>query len=163
VGAFILTFSCFLLLSAPSSKFHLNGGKRRSYLTGRIWDILTMLKKIRLPLDTIKPSTITNPLLSPEIFQSSPRYVTTSHTMCTSHDATTFSHGFYTKSPSSSSAVIQLYARSGQLDTALHLSSRLKEGLQHWCRFGCQQIEDRHHILLQCPKFISLQIHIPID
>ena len=34
----------------------------------------------------------------------------------------------YTKTPSSYSAVIQLYARSGQLDTAFHLSSHLKDG-----------------------------------
>ena len=63
----------------------------------------------------------------------------------------------YTRSPSSYSAVIQLYARSGQLDTALHLSSRLKEGFQPWCRFGCQLIEDAHHIFVQCPKFTSLR------
>ena len=62
----------------------------------------------------------------------------------------------YTKSPSSYSAVIQLYARSGQLDTALLLSSRLNEGFQPWCRFGCQQIEDPHHIFILCPNFTSL-------
>ena len=62
----------------------------------------------------------------------------------------------YTKSPSSYSAVIQLYARSGQLDTALLLSSRLNEGFQPWCRFGCQKIEDPHHIFVLCPNFTSL-------
>ena len=62
----------------------------------------------------------------------------------------------YTKSPSSYSAIIQLYACSGQLDTALHLSSHLKEGHQPWCHFGCQAIEDPHHIFVQCPKFTSL-------
>ena len=63
----------------------------------------------------------------------------------------------YTKSPSSYSAVIQLYARSGQLDTTLHLASRLKEGFQPWCCFGCQQIEDPHHIFVRCPRFASLR------
>ena len=63
----------------------------------------------------------------------------------------------YTKSLSSYSAVIQLYARSGQLDTALHLSSRLKEGFQPWCRFGCQKIEEPHHIFILCPRFTSLR------
>jgi len=63
----------------------------------------------------------------------------------------------YTKSPSSYSAVIQLYARSGQLDTAVHLSSRLKDGSQPWCRFGCQQFEDPHHIFVLCPKFTALR------
>lgn len=63
----------------------------------------------------------------------------------------------YTKSPSSYSAVVQLYARSGQLDTALHLYSRLKEELQPWCRFGCQKIEDPHHTFVLCPKFTALR------
>ena len=62
----------------------------------------------------------------------------------------------YTKSPSSYSAVIQLYARSGQLDTALHLSNHLKDGFQPWCRFACRQIEDPHHIFVLCPRFTSL-------
>ena len=63
----------------------------------------------------------------------------------------------YTKAPSSYSAVIQLYARSGQLDTMHHLSSRLKEGFQPWCRFGCKRIEDARHIFVICPKFTTLR------
>ena len=63
----------------------------------------------------------------------------------------------YTKSPSSYSAVIQLYARSGQLDTALHLANRLKDGFQPWCRFACCQIEDPHHIFVLCPRFTPLR------
>ena len=41
----------------------------------------------------------------------------------------------YTKTPSSYSALIQLYARSGQLDTMHHLSCCLKDGYQPCCRF----------------------------
>jgi len=63
----------------------------------------------------------------------------------------------YIKAPSSYSAVIQLYARSGQLDTTQHLSSRLKEGHQPWCRFGCKRIEDARHIFVICPKFTTLR------
>ena len=69
----------------------------------------------------------------------------------------------YTKSLSSYSAVIQLYARSGQLDTALHLSSRLKEGFQPWCRFGCQKIEEPHHIFILCQDSPHSEILIPND
>jgi hypothetical protein len=63
----------------------------------------------------------------------------------------------YLKAPSSYSAVIQLYARSGQLDTQLSLSTRLKDHHQPWCRFGCSRIEDAHHLFVQCPAFSSLR------
>ena len=63
----------------------------------------------------------------------------------------------YAKTPSSYSAIIQLYAQSGQLDSKHLLSCRLKDGHQPWCCFGCQYIKDTHHIFVQCPKFITLQ------
>jgi len=63
----------------------------------------------------------------------------------------------YAKTPSAYSTVIQLYARSGQLDSKYLLSCRLKDGHQPWCRFSCQHIEDAHHIFVQCPKFIMLR------
>ena len=63
----------------------------------------------------------------------------------------------YIKTPSSYSAVIQLYARSGQLDSSHLLSARLKDGYQPWCRFGCHHFEDPHHIFVVCPKFTSLR------
>ena len=59
----------------------------------------------------------------------------------------------YLQALSSFSALVQLYLRSGQLDTSLSLSRRLS---QPWCRFGCHAIEDSHqshHILIQCPRF----------
>ena len=62
----------------------------------------------------------------------------------------------YTKTPSSYSTVIQLYACLGQLDLKHLLSLRLKDGHQPWCRFGCQHIEDAHHVFIQCPKFTTL-------
>jgi len=63
----------------------------------------------------------------------------------------------YIKTPSSYSAVIQLYVRSGQLDSSHLLSARLKDGYQPWCRFGCHHFEDPHHIFVICPKFASLR------
>jgi hypothetical protein len=63
----------------------------------------------------------------------------------------------YAKTPSSYSAVIQLYARSGQLDSKHLLSCRLKDGHQPWCCFGCRLIEDTHHIFVRCPKFTTLR------
>jgi len=59
----------------------------------------------------------------------------------------------YLQALSSFSAVVQLYLRSGQLDTSLSLSRCLSNGSQPWCRFGCHAIEDSHHIFIQCPCF----------
>ncbi|KJA14059.1 hypothetical protein HYPSUDRAFT_173712 [Hypholoma sublateritium FD-334 SS-4] len=64
----------------------------------------------------------------------------------------------YTKAISSYSAVIQLYLRSGQLDTALSRSARLKDDQQPWCRLGCLAFEDPHHIFVECPQFNSLRL-----
>ena len=63
----------------------------------------------------------------------------------------------YFKAPSSYSIAIQLYLRSGQLDTSLSLASRLHDDHQPWCRFGCPTFEDPHHIFLHCPRFSSLR------
>ena len=59
----------------------------------------------------------------------------------------------YLKALSSFSAVVQLYIRSGQLDTSLSLSRRLSDGSQPWCWFSCHAIEDSHHIFIQCQHF----------
>ncbi|KAF8239259.1 hypothetical protein L208DRAFT_1017712, partial [Tricholoma matsutake] len=59
----------------------------------------------------------------------------------------------YTRAPSSYSAVIQLYAHSDQLDLALTLSSRLHNGFQPWCRFGCHVLKSTHHIFTECLRF----------
>lgn len=63
----------------------------------------------------------------------------------------------YTKAPSSYSMVVQLYLRSGQLDTSLSRAARLKTDPQPWCRFGCPTFEDPHHIFVLCPHFASLR------
>ena len=63
----------------------------------------------------------------------------------------------YFKAPSSYSIAIQLYLRSGQLDTSLSLASRLHDDQQPWCQFGCPTFEDPHHIFLHCPRFSSLR------
>ena len=66
----------------------------------------------------------------------------------------------YINAPSSYSAVIQLYARSGQLDTRLSLSNRLKDHHQPWFVFGCPCLEDAHHLFVQCLRFSSLRTFI---
>ena len=63
----------------------------------------------------------------------------------------------YFKAPSSYSITIQLYLRSGQLDTSFLRASRLHNDHQPWCRFGCPVYEDPHHIFLHCPRFSSLR------
>ncbi|KAF5310189.1 hypothetical protein D9619_010594 [Psilocybe cf. subviscida] len=63
----------------------------------------------------------------------------------------------YQHSVSAFSTVIQLYARSGQLDTALSNSLRLGTDYQPWCRFGCVAIEDPHHLFVSCPAFASFR------
>ena len=63
----------------------------------------------------------------------------------------------YLKTPSSYSAVIQLYARSGQLDTAYTLANHLGDIQQPWCRFGCPCAEEPNHVFVQCRAFAPLR------
>ncbi|KAJ7797735.1 hypothetical protein B0H14DRAFT_2389432 [Mycena olivaceomarginata] len=58
----------------------------------------------------------------------------------------------YTHAYSAYSAVVQLYARSGQLPTAdvLYSRGKLETPL---CRLGCKAIEDQHHIFVDCPRY----------
>ncbi|KAJ7873511.1 hypothetical protein B0H14DRAFT_2304079, partial [Mycena olivaceomarginata] len=58
----------------------------------------------------------------------------------------------YTRVLSAHSAVIQLYACSGQLPTAetLESRSRLESCL---CRWGCNTVESMHHIFVGCAQF----------
>ncbi|KAF8913995.1 hypothetical protein CPB84DRAFT_42797 [Gymnopilus junonius] len=64
---------------------------------------------------------------------------------------------FYVRAPSSYSAVVQLYLRSGQLDTALTRFTRFTNDEQPWCRFGCIALESLHHIFVDCPRFSSFR------
>ncbi|KAJ7826013.1 hypothetical protein B0H14DRAFT_3725620, partial [Mycena olivaceomarginata] len=58
----------------------------------------------------------------------------------------------YTHVYSAYSAVVQLYARSGQLPTAdvLYSWGKLETPL---CQLGCKAIEDQHHIFIDCPRY----------
>jgi hypothetical protein len=63
----------------------------------------------------------------------------------------------YSRAPSAYSLFVQLYLRSGQLDTSLSRAARLRDDPQPWCRFGCPVLEDPHHIFTSCPHFTSLR------
>ncbi|KAJ7875278.1 hypothetical protein B0H14DRAFT_2299584, partial [Mycena olivaceomarginata] len=58
----------------------------------------------------------------------------------------------YTHAYSAYSAVVQLYARSGQLPTADTLYSRGKIPSPQ-CQMGCNAIEDQHHIFVECLRY----------
>ncbi|KAK6966750.1 hypothetical protein R3P38DRAFT_3337738 [Favolaschia claudopus] len=63
----------------------------------------------------------------------------------------------YTRALSAHSAVIQLYARSGQLPTAEILASRGKIP-SSLCRLGCNAVESMHHIFVECSHFSQWRI-----
>jgi hypothetical protein len=79
------------------------------------------------------------PILSPFLYDSSPPPL---------HP--------YTRTSSSFSAVVQLYARSGQLPTNLTLAKRFHSG-SPFCRYGCRSLEDAHHLFVHCPAFDALR------
>jgi len=58
----------------------------------------------------------------------------------------------YLLAPSAYSAVTQLYARSGQLDTPLTMCDR-KLAISDTCEFGCPHLGTPHHYFVQCGKF----------
>jgi hypothetical protein len=68
------------------------------------------------------------------------------------HDSTPPPDYPYTRALSAHSAVIQLYARSGQLPTAETLEARSKLN-SCLCRLGCCAVESMHHIFVDCPHF----------
>ncbi|KAF8237617.1 hypothetical protein L208DRAFT_1149273, partial [Tricholoma matsutake] len=54
------------------------------------------------------------------------------------------------------SALVQLYARSGQLPTVMCLHSQHKIN-SYQCHFGCHNApEDKHHLFVECPYFAEL-------
>jgi hypothetical protein len=59
----------------------------------------------------------------------------------------------YHKATSAYTAAVQLYARSGQLATAEKVEERQANGNGGLCRLGCPEIEDEHHIFVDCPEF----------
>ena len=62
----------------------------------------------------------------------------------------------YTRATSVFSAAVQLYSRSGQLPTADNLI-RKHMSLSNICRFGCNAIEDTHHVFTACPTFTKFR------
>lgn len=65
----------------------------------------------------------------------------------------------YKNSPYAYSVIIQLYARSAQLDSRDTLTSHLSSKICPWCRFGCNKTETTHHLFISCPLFNSLHSH----
>ena len=61
----------------------------------------------------------------------------------------------YVKAMVAYSAVVQWYARSGQLPTAVGMKER-GQGENIRCRLGCNAIEDTHHIFVLCKSFEKL-------
>ena len=68
------------------------------------------------------------------------------------HDRTPPPDYPYLNAVSAHSAVIQLYARSGQLATADILKKRNKLG-DDKCRLGCDATESPRHLFIKCPKY----------
>ncbi|KAG1771069.1 hypothetical protein EV702DRAFT_1248640, partial [Suillus placidus] len=58
----------------------------------------------------------------------------------------------YVRTPYAYSALVQLYARSRQLDTASVCFTRLGN-TSSWCRFGCECLETPHHLFVECHQF----------
>lgn len=62
----------------------------------------------------------------------------------------------YTKAVSAYTALVQWYARSGQLPTAESMTKEIDKGVigdVGKCRFGCRNIEDAYHISVHCDRF----------
>ncbi|KAJ6605180.1 hypothetical protein DFH09DRAFT_1422040 [Mycena vulgaris] len=58
----------------------------------------------------------------------------------------------YTRAYAAHSAAVQLYARSGQLPAAARMYKRKKND-DDGCIFGCNTIEDAHHIFVECRRY----------
>ena len=62
----------------------------------------------------------------------------------------------YMKAASAYTALVQLYARSGQLPTAQGMCQK-KALVSQNCRFGCPDTESPHHIFVDCPRYSELR------
>ena len=62
----------------------------------------------------------------------------------------------YTRASSAYSALVQLYARSGQLPTASGMK-RKEKTKDSGCRYGCPLAEDMYHIFVHCWRFVKLR------
>jgi len=61
----------------------------------------------------------------------------------------------YTKATSAYTALVQLYARSGQLATAEGVHQKDKSKTSS-CRFGCPTTESLHHLFVECARYAGL-------
>ena len=62
----------------------------------------------------------------------------------------------YQKATSAYSALLQLYARSGQLPIGTIMKDRgVKDDIR--CRMGCEAIEDEHHLFIECQHFQDMR------
>jgi hypothetical protein len=62
----------------------------------------------------------------------------------------------YTKASSAYSAMVQLYACSGQFLTASNMKQKKQMG-DSACRYGCKVMEDMYHIFVNCGRFKALR------
>jgi hypothetical protein len=62
----------------------------------------------------------------------------------------------YTKAHSAYTALVQLYACSGQLALAEGMYQK-KAAISQLCRFGCPETENPHHIFVDCGRFWVMQ------
>ncbi|KAG0702846.1 hypothetical protein DFH29DRAFT_999068 [Suillus ampliporus] len=61
----------------------------------------------------------------------------------------------YVRTPYAFLALVQLYARSQQLDTGSVRFTRLGNA-SPWCRFGCKCLETLHHLFVKCHRFAEM-------
>ncbi|KAG2095675.1 uncharacterized protein F5147DRAFT_553095, partial [Suillus discolor] len=61
----------------------------------------------------------------------------------------------YVRTPYAYSALVQLYARSRQLDSASVRFARMGD-ISPWCQFGCECLETPHHLFVKCPHTTSM-------
>jgi hypothetical protein len=62
----------------------------------------------------------------------------------------------YMKALSAYSAMVQLYACSGQLPTASNMKQK-KQTVDNTCRYGCKVTEDMYHVFVNCGRFKALR------
>ncbi|KAG1802676.1 uncharacterized protein HD556DRAFT_1189020, partial [Suillus plorans] len=63
----------------------------------------------------------------------------------------------YVRTPYAYSALVQLYARSRQLDSASVRFARMGN-VSPWCQFGCECLETPHHLFAKCRRFAETRI-----
>jgi hypothetical protein len=65
----------------------------------------------------------------------------------------------YTRASSAYSAMVQLYARSGQLPTASGMKQK-GQIRDSRCRYGFRETEDMYHVFVRCERFRSLRLEV---